>query len=58
MNLRSKGFRVLPFDIKIKAKVMAQEMKIQGFKANDYWCNKFMKRNQLSVWSKTSQGHV
>ena len=57
VNLRSKGFQVLPFDIKIKAKAMAQGMKIEEFKASDCWCNKFMKGNQLSVRSKTSQGH-
>lgn len=42
--------------IKLKAKLMAAEKHIDDFKGGVHWVYKFMKRNQLSVRTRTTVG--
>ncbi|XP_054165766.1 fidgetin-like protein 1 [Oppia nitens] len=43
-------------NIKLKAKEIAINKSITGFKASDCWCNSFMRRNKLSVRAVSSIG--
>ena len=53
---RSNGRAVSTVRIKLMAKEMAKNANISDFKASNGWCQKFMKRNKLSVRVRTTVG--
>lgn len=53
---RQNGYIVTRNAIRIKAKILAKERKFQvpdTFKASAGWCNRFMRRNNLSIRQRT-----
>jgi len=54
MNQRKDGRKVLTVATRFRAKIIAQTKLIEIFKASNDWCNRFLKRNQLSVRAVTS----
>lgn len=53
---RDSGRSVSTIQIRMKAKVLAAEMKIENFTGNSSWCYRFMKRKNLSVRMRTTVG--
>ena len=53
---RAKERRVSTIDVKVKALKIAEERHISDFKGTNKWCNKFMKRCDLSVRAVSSLG--
>lgn len=53
---RSEGKGVSTVSLKFKALQMAREKNIVNFKGSNCWCDRFMKRNRLSVRAITSTG--
>jgi transposase-like protein len=56
LKKRNDNRKVSTIDIRLKARLMAGEKGIIGFKGEPNWCHKFMKRNRLSVRAITSVG--
>ena len=54
VNQRKDGRKLSTVEIKFRANILAQERLIENFKASDQWCNRFMKRNRLSIRTVTS----
>uniref|UniRef100_A0A8C8E488 HTH CENPB-type domain-containing protein n=1 Tax=Oryzias sinensis TaxID=183150 RepID=A0A8C8E488_9TELE len=51
---RAGGRGVSTVQIRLKAKAIASEMKIEDFKGGPSWCYRFMKRKSLSVRARTT----
>ena len=59
LALRDDNRSVSTVAIRLQAKVMAREMKIENFKGGSpNWVVKFMKRNKLSVRARTTAGQA
>lgn len=53
---RSLGRSVSTVSVGLQARLIASNMKIDGFTGYPSWCYRFMKRNHLSVRAKTTVG--
>lgn len=52
-DVRQQGIGVSTTEVKIKAKIIAKQMKIATFKASQGWCNRFFRRHNLSMRRRT-----
>lgn len=55
-NEREKGLAISTVRIRLRAKLIAENMGITDFKAGPSWCYRFMKRRKLSIRTRTSIG--
>lgn len=55
---REKGAAISNIRIRLKAKAMAQEMKIENFLGGSTWCYRFMRRKKLTVRNRTTVGQM
>ena len=51
---RTAGRSVSTVTIRLKAKVIAEDMNIENFDGGPSWCFRFMKRRQLSIRARTT----
>ncbi|XP_063754586.1 zinc finger MYM-type protein 4-like isoform X2 [Eleginops maclovinus] len=51
---RANGRGVSTVQIRLKAKTVATEMKIENFRGGPSWCHRFMKRKGLSIRAQTT----
>lgn len=53
---RKKGLSISTTKIRLQAKLMARTKNIDDFKGGPNWCYRFMKRNKISVRTRTTVG--
>ena len=52
-DVRQQGVGVSMGEVKIKAKIIAKQMKIANFNASQGWCYRFFQRHKLSMRRRT-----
>ena len=56
VSLRNNGRAVTTVMIRLKARELATQMNLPGFTGGPSWCHRFMRRNKLSVRTRTTVG--
>ncbi|XP_077453569.1 NEDD8-activating enzyme E1 catalytic subunit isoform X3 [Stigmatopora argus] len=54
LDLRAAGRNVSTVTIRLKAKALAEELKIEHFEVGPSWCFRFMKRHHLAIRVRTT----